>query len=210
MKFVLLVEGPTERALAAFLKRWLDAHLDPKVGVQTSKPGGGCCRLVEDMPKKASMFLAGPRAKELIGVIGLLDLHGLAHPSHMQSSSERLDWWTSKIEGSVDHPRFRVFFAVHDVEAWLLSQPGIFPQRIQEALADKTKDPERVNADEPPARLLQRVYRRVTNREYKKVTHGTELFGKLDPSIAYSKCPQLKKMLDHMREEALHAGCKEL
>jgi len=50
----------------------------------------------------------------------------------------------------------------------------------------------------------------VTGREYKKVTHGTDLFRKLDPELACSKCPQLKKMLDYMLEAAVGAGCREL
>lgn len=210
MRFVLLLEGPTEKAIPAFLKRWLDERLDPKVGIQASKPAGGCCRLVEDMPKKANMHLSDPKAEDLIGVVGLLDLYGLAHPPGLVSSRERLDWWTNEIERKVSSSRFRVFFAVHEIEAWLLSQPEIFPREVQAELADKIKDPERVDFDEPPAKLLQRVYRRVTGREYKKVTQGTELFRKLDPNVASSKCSQLKRMLDHMLDAAIQAGCKRL
>jgi hypothetical protein len=210
MRFVLLVEGSTEKAIGAFLKRWLDARLDPKVGIQTSKPGGGCCRLLEDMPKKANMYLNDPKASDLVGVVGLLDLHGLSHPANMASSNDRLSWWTNEIERKVGDSRFRVFFAVHDIEAWLLSQPEIFPREIRTEFGDRIRDPERVDFDEPPAKLLQRLYRRVLDREYKKVTHGTELFRKLDPSTACSKCPQLKKMLDHMLEQAMRAGCRRL
>lgn len=210
MKFVLLVEGPTEKAVGAFLKRWLDAHLDPNVGVQTSKPVGGCCRLLEDMPKKANMYLSDPKANDLIGLVGLLDLHGLPHPPNVVSSNDRLNWWTTEIEKRVGNPRFRVFFAVHDIEAWLLSQPEIFPRNIQGELASKIRDPERIDFDEPPAKLLQRVYRKVTDREYKKVTHGSELFRKLDPNVACAKCLQLKRMFDHLLEEAVRAGCRRL
>jgi hypothetical protein len=35
MKFKLFVEGYTEqKAIPAFLKRWLDAHLEKRVGIQ--------------------------------------------------------------------------------------------------------------------------------------------------------------------------------
>jgi hypothetical protein len=33
---------------------------------------------------------------------------------------------------------------------------------------------------------------------YKKIVYGSELFDRLDPSVAYSKCPYLAKMLDEM------------
>jgi len=210
MRFVLLVEGATEKALASFLKRWLDTHLDPKVGIQTSKPGGGCCRLLEDMPKKAKTYLGDPKAGDLIGVVGLLDLHGLPHPSHVLSAAERLNWWTKEIEGKVNNPRFRVFFAVHDVEAWLLSQPEVFSRAIQSELQDRAEAPESVDFDEPPCKLLQRVFRRTTGREYKKIVHGTEFFRKLDPEVASSKCPQLRRLLGHLLEEAARAGCRKV
>jgi hypothetical protein len=210
VRFVLLVEGPTEKAVGAFLRRWLDPRLDPKVGIQTSKPAGGCCRLVEDMPKKANLYLSDPRAGDLIAVVGLLDLYGLAQPPGLTSVGERLNWWTHEIEKKVNNPRFGVFFAVHEIEAWLLSQPEVFPREIQAELPDKIRNPEHVDLDEPPAKLLQRLYRKVTNHEYKKVIHGTELFRRLDPNVAYSKCSQLKRMLDHMLNEAVQAGCRRL
>ena len=210
MRLVLLVEGPTEKAVAAFLKRWLDARVDPKIGIQTSKPAGGGCRLVDDMPKKANLYLSDPKASDLIGVVGLLDLYGLAHSPGLTSVAERLDWWTGEIEKRVNHPRFRVFFAVHEIEAWLLSEPAIFPRDVRTELPKEIKDPERVDFEEPPAKLLQRVYRKVTGREYKKVTQGTELFRKLDPDVACAKCPQLRKMLNHILEDAVRAGCTKL
>jgi hypothetical protein len=41
MKFVLLVEGDTEKeAAAAFLKRWLDPQLGQRVGVQVVRFNG--------------------------------------------------------------------------------------------------------------------------------------------------------------------------
>lgn len=210
MRLVLLVEGPTEKAVAAFLKRWLDARVDPKIGIQTSKPAGGGCRLVDDMPKKASLYLSDPKASDLIGVVGLLDLHGLAPPPGAASAAERLRWWTNEIEKRMNHPRFRVFFAVHEIEAWLLSQAEIFPREVQAAFPDKIRNPEHVDFDEPPGKLLQRVYRKATGREYKKVTHGTDLFRKLNPDVASAKCPQLKRMLDHMLDAAIQAGCRRL
>ena len=35
MKFVLFVEGHTERAIPEFLKRWLDPQLSQRAGIQT-------------------------------------------------------------------------------------------------------------------------------------------------------------------------------
>jgi hypothetical protein len=70
----------------------------------------------------------------------------------------------------------------------------------------KAVNPETVNFDEPPAKLLERLYSQKTGRRYKKVTNGRELFGRLDPGVAYGKCPRLKELLDKMLELAEAAG----
>ncbi|MFZ4700153.1 MAG: DUF4276 family protein, partial [Candidatus Methylumidiphilus sp.] len=79
---------------------------------------------------------------------------------------------------------------------------SLFPADIQRVMAGKLKPPETINFDEPPAKLLERLYPLYTRRNYKKVVHGKELFGKLDPQVAYAKCPKLKALLDKMLELA--------
>ena len=98
--------------------------------------------------------------------------------------------------------RFFQFFAVYEVEAWLLSEPKNFPFVIQKAFTNKIDHPETVNFDEPPAKLLERLYSSYVKRTYKKVVNGKELFGRLDPDVAYQKCPKLKVLLDKMLELA--------
>lgn len=68
------------------------------------------------------------------------------------------------------------------------------------------EQPETVNFNEPPAKLLNRLYTQATNREYKKVTNGRDLFAKLDPSIAEAKSPQLSELLNGMLRMAKDAG----
>lgn len=106
------------------------------------------------------------------------------------------------IEDKVKEKNFFQFFAVHEVEAWLLSQPEIFPSNIRNAFPGKIVQPETVNFDEPPAKLLDRLYRQYTKRTYKKVVNGKELFDKLDPAVAYEKCRRLRELLDKMLDLA--------
>ena len=74
MKFVLLVEGYTEqKAIPAFLKRWLDVRLNQRVGVQIVR-FDGWPELISDLPDRAQMYLESPKAAEIIAVIALLDL----------------------------------------------------------------------------------------------------------------------------------------
>ena len=210
MRFVLFVEGPTEhRVVPEFLKRWLDTQLPYPVGI---KPVcfRGCDRMVAEMCKKAQMYLDGPERSEIIAVIGLLDLYGPSfYPSHLISSSERLQWAVNELEKRVDRPsRFKMFFAVHEVEAWLLSKPDLFPSEIKDALskATKGKSPEDIDFGEPPKKLLKRLYIRKAQRSYREVVDGVSLFRRLEPHAAYGACPELKKMLDEMLRMAQRAA----
>ena len=208
MKFILFVEGYTEdKALPQFLKKWLDPRLTQPVGIKTVR-FEGWQELVKDAPLKATMHLNGPQKKDIIAVISLLDLYGPTfYPTHLTDSKERCLWAKKELESRVGHPRFFQFFAVHEIEAWLLSEPGIFPSDVKRALPEKIRHPENVNFDEPPAKLLERLYPQNIGRSYKKVVNGKELFRKLDPNIAYGKCPNLKQLLDKMLALAGEKSC---
>ena len=80
----------------------------------------------------------------------------------------------------------------------LLSDISIFPTQFQKILMAKSQQPETVNFDEPPAKLLTNLYRTRTASGYRKTTKGAALFCKLDPRTAYAKCPSLKALLDEM------------
>lgn len=204
MKFVLFVEGHTEHnAIPAFLKRWLDPQLSQPVGIKPVR-FDGWAELVDDVEKKAHLYLEGPFSRDVIAVVSLLDLYGpTIYPGNVKSAADREKWGRQDIEGKVDHEKFRHFFAVHEIEAWLLSQPEVFPTTIRNKLP--SRPPEQVNFDEPPAALLNRLYKEAMGRNYKKVAYGTELFGKLDPSVAYANCPKLKELLDELLTLAKNA-----
>ena len=206
MRFILFVEGDTEKFLPAFLKRWLDPRLSSPVGI---KPVcfKGWQKLVKDTPDKAKDYLNGSQEDEIIAVIALLDLYGPTfYPKNRTKAQSRYDWAKKHLEARVNHPKFFQFFAVHETEAWLLSAPDIFPNEVKSALPGKIQHPESVNFGEPPAKLLDRIYDQKTGRHYKKVVHGKQLFSKLDPNVAYQKCPRLKELLEQMLKLAKEAG----
>ncbi len=203
MKFILFVEGHTEnKSLPNFFKRWLDPQLNTPVGIQAIR-FAGWSELVKGVFLKAKMSLNGPKSDDIIAVISLLDLYGPTfYPDHIESYADRYKFGKEYIEDMVNHPRFFHFFAVHEIESWLLSQPDIFPVKVRKAFPKKIQTPELVNFNEPPAKLLERLYPLHVKRSYKKVVNGKELFDKLDPNTAYDKCPHLKKLLDKMLEMA--------
>lgn len=204
MKFVLFVEGHTEKeVLSGFLKRWLDPKLSNPVGISTVR-FDGWAELVKDSPTKARLYV---EQENVIAVISLLDLYGPTfYPPAVSSVEERYEWGKRRLEKLVDHEEFFHFFAIHEIEAWLLSDPSIFPVPMRKAVEANSLDPESVNGTQPPSKLLNEIYERETRRRYKKVTHGKALFKELDPEIARKKCPHLKLLLDKMLELAKDSG----
>ncbi|MBM3746985.1 MAG: DUF4276 family protein [Acidobacteria bacterium] len=203
MRFVLFVEGHTERdALGPFLKRWLDPRLERPVGIQVVR-FNGWQHLVHDVAVRARLHLEGPRGSGVVAAVGLLDLYGPDfYPPDRSSAEERRRWAIGEIQTKVDHPRFRMFFAVHELEAWILSQPENLPQAVRQALPQRVEQPESIDFNEPPAKLLDRLYEAHTGRGYKKRTYGRNLLDRLDPEVAYRKCPCLAEMLNYMLEAA--------
>ncbi len=210
MKFVLFVEGFTERkALPEFLKRWLDPRLSEPVTIKIVQ-FKGCGEYYKDISKKAIAHLNGPGCEKIIAAIGLLDLYGPSfYPANKTSADERYNWAKNNIETKVGHTKFRQHFAVHECEAWLLSDLGLFPGELRSGFPGRCSQPETVNNVEPPKKLLHRLYRDRLRTLYKEIAHGTELFTELDPMVAYGKCPRFRTMLNEMQKLAEDAGLKK-
>lgn len=204
MRFILFVEGHTEnKAIPSFLKRWLDPQLSKPVGIKSVR-FEGWPELVKDSPTKANLYLS---QDSVIGVIALLDLYGpTIYPNDKNTATERYAWAKQYLEGKVGLANFFQFFAVHEVEAWLLSDPSIFPNSIKPLVEKISKFPEDIDNTMPPAKRLNDIYQKKTKRRYKKVTYGKDLFSKLDPGVAYYKCPHLKELLDAMLKMAKDAS----
>ncbi len=199
MRFVLFVEGYTEKkVLPEFLKRWLDVRLPQRVGVNMVR-FEGCRDYYEGISKKVALNLSGKAGADVIAGIGLLDLYGPEfYPPHLKTAAKRYAWAKDHLEERVGHPRFRQHFAVHETEAWLLSQPEILPPEVKKALPGRSAKPETVNFDEPPAKLLDRLHREKLHRPYRKVIDGVSLFQSLSPDRAAERCPYLRSLLEDM------------
>jgi hypothetical protein len=131
------------------------------------------------------------------------DLYGPTfYPSTATTVTGRCDWARNHFSNLVGDARFRQYFAVHETEAWLLSDPTILPVKLPASCAQ----PETVNFAQPPARLLNGLYQSQLKRPYKKLEDGYNLFTKLAPEAARKKCPYLDAMLLEMLALAKQAG----
>jgi len=129
MKFVLFVEGHTERlAVPQLLKRWLDPRLGRPVGIKVSR-FEGWSEYEHDIQKKVELNLSGKSGSDVIAGIGLLDLYGpTIYPDKLGDVASRLAWAKDHFERLTGHARFHQHFAVHELEAWLLAEPTVLPR----------------------------------------------------------------------------------
>jgi hypothetical protein len=206
-RIALFVEGHTEfDCLPKFLQRWLA----PKVGgriefIPVRMDGAGHFR--KEIPQKVRLQFAPPEGDGIVGAIGLLDLYGYPNlPDQLASVAEKYDWAKAQMEQRVADQRFKQHFAVHELEAWLLANPDGFPREVSGKFPPSVSRPEDVNFDEPPAKLLERLYWEAMTRHYRKRVDGRALFANLDPDVAYQRCPYLARMLDDMLALAKAAG----
>ncbi len=207
MRFVVFVEGHLEqRVLPSFLRGWMDSKTSEHVGINVIR-FQGVNQFTKKLPTAALKHLDGPKRSDLIAAIGILDLYGVTYLPNDLSVQESYDWLCQHFEEKVAHPKFHMFCAVHELEAWILSQPEVLPVAVRNALPGKAQHPESVNFDEPPAKLLQRLYREKLKWDYKKIVDGTNVFSKLDPAVVWDKCPHLRKMTDKMLRLARESGC---
>ena len=207
MRFLLFVEGDTEyKALKPFLHRWLNVRLSSNVGINpiNLKGNQGFHRKIKN---RVHHYLGQDKRGEIIAAMGLLDLYkGADFPVGQSGVDERYQWGVSYYESMVGHEKFKMFFAVHETEAWLLSDPSVFPRGVRGRIQRECgRDPEGVDFDRPPAKRLDTIYESATGKSYKKITHGTQLFNKLDPENVYAKCPHFRRMLDEMLRLATQA-----
>jgi len=203
MKFVLFVEGYTEKkVLSTFFKKWLDPRLTQPVGIKVVR-SEGWTDYVRDIAKKVDLYLSATEGGDIIAAIGLIDLYGpTIYPQSITAAAQRYSWARDYFSKLVGNPRFRQHFAVHETEAWLLSDPSIFPFK----LPANRGAPETIDFDEPPAKFLDKLYQTHLKQSYKKVVDGYNLFQKLSPETAVSKCPYLHALLLDMLHLANAAG----
>jgi hypothetical protein len=208
VKFVLLLEGRTEAYICEFLGRWLNARLSKNVGF-TPVHHEGWHQLVKDARIKTDLHLNHPRrGKDVIAVVGLLDLYGPDfYPPTAQTVAERYEAGKKHMEKLVGNERFFQFFAVHEIEAWLLSDPGRFRSEVRSEVNKLCSSPETIDSGNPPSKRLNELYRtKFKNATYDKVGNARNEFPKLDPEKAAEKCPYLREMLTFLLERAREAG----
>jgi hypothetical protein len=207
VKFILFVEGQTEKASAPeFIKRWLDPRLPSPVRIlPVDLKGVG--NYWGSIRNQVEFYLGREPREEIIAGIGLVDLSGTNFPAHVAHlpAKDKVTWGKNELEKLANHPKFRQYFAVHEAEAWLLAHKEVLPRSVREALPGNCARPESVNSSQPPSKLLGRLYQQHLNRPYKKPVDGKKLFLDCDPNIVAATCPHFSQMLTDLEQLAREA-----
>lgn len=192
MRILLYVEGDTEKCLPGFFSRWLRAKIQDNIQIKpVNFHGVGNYR--NEFARRARRDL---QSTEVNGIIGVIDFYRSGLPYPNGSIDEKYAWAKQHMERHVGSQNFRQHFAVHETEAWLLSEPKIFPSAMRSGLP-KASNPETVNTIHPPSDRLKTLYRTgVNHRVYGKSVEGAYLFSRLDPEVASKRCPHLRLLLD--------------
>lgn len=202
MKFLLFVEGRTEKnSIADFIKGWLGPRLSRPVGISVIE-FKGFGEYLKEIKERVELHLSSKNQQEIIAALGLLDLYGPTIFPAGLSPIQKAVWGKEHIERQVNSQRFRQHFAIHETEAWLLAHEEILPRAVRDSLPARCSHPETVNLNEPPSRLLGRLYRDHLNRDYRKTIDGKNLFLKCSPGIVAAKCPHFSRLLTDMEQLA--------
>jgi len=202
-KIFLFVEGDSERGdavrqnLPAFFHRWLDPQLPKgkRVALQAVK-FKGISDYIKEVGTKTEIYLQQHRADVVFGIVDLYgiprDKLDLAGYHSLQAKIEAAHNYLKNLVPKHCRDHFRQHFAVHELEAWLLAYPEMWPKKIRTQLT--ARRPEDVNFDTPPSKWL----RKQLGREFKKTVDATRILRNADPQTAMDVCPRLKRLADDL------------
>lgn len=201
MRVLLFVEGETERdGLPPLLARLIRETADVNVKVQPIC-FRGAQNYLKEIATKVGLYLKDPKARDIVAAVGFVDLYGLNIPLpnwEKASTADKVAIGRKHIESEVGNARFRQYFAVHETEALILADTEQLPPEVRKSLPGKCIRPEEVNHDQPPSKLLDRLYRDKVGRPYRKTVDGINLLRSLSYSSLVAKCPYFRAMLDDL------------
>jgi hypothetical protein len=180
-----MVEGATETALKAHLKRFLDARAQNErrslVRLETRTE----VNLVQGrFQRRVRQELA---KSDVTAVVALLDVY----PDYQSAEEAKAD--LRQKAGNLDN--FYAHAAQYEVEAWLLPYWQDICQRVGRNQRPPGGAPEEVNLNRPPSHYLDALYR-LAKRKYVKTTEMSAILKGKDLTIAANRCPEFKAFLN--------------
>jgi hypothetical protein len=191
MRIAVIVEGQTERAFLAHLRRFLEPRLRGRMPRIDPVPYDG--RLPTGLKLRRSverLLQDAPRAADI--VIALTDVYtGTGEFSSAADAKAKMSGWVGT------EPRFFPHAAQHDFEAWLLPYWETIVALAGSNVRQPGPQPERIDHNNPPAHRLAEIFRTgSSNRRYCKPRDAGRILRDQDLSVAARACPELRALLN--------------
>lgn len=191
MKIALLIEGQTERAFLAHLRRFLGTQLAGRMPRLDPVPYDGRITKGERLRRDVDRLLRTGRPPA-DAVIALTDVYtGTGDFLDAGDAKRKMREWVG------DNDRFFPHAAQHDFEAWLLPFWGTIQRLAGHNMAAPRGSPEAVNLARPPSDRIEEIFRAGTcSRDYVKPRDAERILRENDLAVAAAACPELRAFLN--------------
>jgi hypothetical protein len=189
MRISIICEGKTESAFKPHLIAFLRTRLKGMMPSLVFDRHDGAIPTEKKLQRVVSSLLETGRVRA-DAVIALTDVYPAFQDA--KEAKQKMRGWVG-----VDEQRFYPHVALHDFEAWLLP----YWDRIQKLAGKKSKawgaNPEMVNASDPPAHRLRRLFEAGTCRDsYNKPRDAGRILRNADLLVSIAACSELKSLVN--------------
>jgi hypothetical protein len=190
MKISIIVEGKTEKVFIPHLREFLKPRLTGPMPKLDPYPYDGRIPKEDKLRRVVANLLKGPVSAD--HVIALTDVYtGTKDFANAEDAKRKMQEWVG------NEPRFHPHAAQYDFEAWLLP----YWPSIQKLAGHNKKapsgPPEEVNHNHPPAQWIKDIFEIGSCRDsYVKPRDAGRILRDNDLTVAISKCPELKKLVN--------------
>ena len=193
MRIALIVEGKTETAFLPALRKYLTVCLADTMPAIKAIPQNGRIPKEGKLKLLVENLLSGPNAYD--AVIALTDVY-TSKSSDTRDFIDAEDAKSKMREWVGDNTRFYPHAAQHDFEAWLLPYWPTIQKIAGHNKTASSGQPENINHETSPADYLEEIFRLGKKRKYNKPREAEAILSRNDLSVAISRCPELKSLIN--------------
>jgi len=224
-RLLILVEGQTEEVV---VKQILAPHLErcgvyiiPTVVYTKHNPSGRDSRGGATSWGKIRKDLLNLMRDKNAWVTALFDFYRLANDfpdlkslKSQGSAHDKVAALQNRFSQELNHRKFIPFLALHEIEAWLFSDPDIVAGHYEKngiatelrTMVKKSGGAELLNdtKETSPQARINKIVQKYTKKSYKKTSHGPTILKKIGVERIRTACPHFNAWLERL--EALGNG----
>jgi hypothetical protein len=210
VKISIYCEGDTERGVKDLLTPVCGDLREKKLGIHI-KSHKNNSQLLRKIGKSTEndIINGAPAVFCLIDLYGIHEAftHELSHALGTRNwfgmdTQEKVNWLKTEIPRRCIAPEYRAKFHIHisvyEIEALMFADPNRIARMLKVNSIGEFHHPEKINDVNPPAKLLNELFRQHLKRRYGKTTDGVSLLRELNFDLVYKQCPNFKIFVDDL------------